>query len=82
MHYKTIPSKPRNARVDMYYTSTINLTSQRRKNRMTISTDDEYTGNKIQQQFLTFKLLTKQDLKEYIFQINQQQSQAKRQHHM
>lgn len=81
MHYKTIPSKPRNARVDMYYASTINLTSQRRKNRMTISTD-EYTGNKIQQQFLTFKLLTKQDLKVYIFQVNQQQSQAKRQHHM
>lgn len=45
---------------------------------MTISIDVEYTGNKIQQQFLTFKLLIKQDLKEYIFQARQQQSQAKK----
>lgn len=49
MHYKkTIPSKPGNARVDIQYTHTNNLTSQRRRNRMTISVDVEYTGNKIQ----------------------------------
>lgn len=33
VHYKkTIPSKPGNARVDIQYTHTNNLTSQRRRN--------------------------------------------------
>lgn len=47
MHSKK--TKRRSARVDIQYTHTNHLTSQKRKNKMTISIDVEYTGNKTQQ---------------------------------